>query len=111
MMRSFRSVSLALTLAVALAAATPSGARAEGDDTLNTQITIGTLLLVVGILVWVGWEMDKEDDLRKAQSRSILPLLADAEDARAVGLYLDDLSDHGEDELDLSAGLAFRADF
>jgi hypothetical protein len=55
--------------------------------------------------------MDKEDDLRKAQQQTILPLLADAEDERAVGLYLDDLSGREEGEPDLAAGLAFRADF
>lgn len=108
MKHSLRPVAVALALAFAAPGFTPSEARAD-DDTINTQITIGSLLVVVGILVWVGWQMDQEDDLRKAERLRVLPVLAD--DDSAVGIYLDQLSQHREDAQDLTAGLAFCADF
>lgn len=108
-MRSIRSVSCALALSLVTALGAPVPARAGEDDTLNTEITIGALVVVVGILVWVGWKMDEEDRQLRAQPQRLLPLLADED--RALGVYLDDPVSGPEGDFDVSAGLAFRADF
>jgi hypothetical protein len=74
MPRSLRLCSLLLALSLGWPALWPSEARAASNDPTNEIVAFGLLGAVVGILVYVGWKMDKEDqqyftehdDLRRA---------------------------------------------
>ena len=61
MSRSLRLCSLLLALSLGLPAMGPSEARAASNDSTNEIVAFGLLGAVVGILVYVGWKMDKED--------------------------------------------------
>ena len=99
----------ATALALLCCAAVPPARAADdgSDSTLNANVTIGILCVVVGILVYVGWQSDREDKEYRATTSKLLPLLAD--EGRQLGFYVDD-EPQGE-ILQVAGGLAFRADF
>ncbi len=104
----FLSIVLAGSVALALLPATP--ARAE-SSTLDPNLTIGLLVVVVGVLGWVAWTIDKEDKADRIQARSaLLPLYQSDDDSAAIGLLLDQSSAES-DELAFAAGLAIGRRF
>lgn len=61
MPRSLRICSLLLALSLGVPMGWPSEARAASDDPSNEIVAFGLLGAVIGVLVYVGWKMDKED--------------------------------------------------
>lgn len=112
MRRGLRMTAFALALALGAATLAPRPACAaygDDEDGINKTLTIGLLVVVVGVLVYVGWKMDQADKELKTEDSRLLPLLAANDDSR-IGLYFDNASADA-DALDLTAGLAYRTEF
>lgn len=73
---SFRLCSLVLALLLACPAAPCSEARADNDPT-NEIVAFGLLGAVIGILVYVGWKMDKEDRRYYTDGETLRPAVVD----------------------------------
>lgn len=108
-MTRLQHVACMTALALAFCGTVPTARAADdgSDSTLNANVTIGLLCVVVGILVYVGWQSDREDKEYRASRSKLLPLLAD--EGRQLGFYVDD-EPRGE-VMQVAGGLAFRADF
>lgn len=63
-----RVCSLLLALALSVPVLAPTPARAADEDPTNEIVAYGLLGAVVGILVYLGWQMDKEDRQHKTEA-------------------------------------------
>ena len=106
-MTSRRAVT-GLLVAGLLFASAPAPARAE-SGVLDPNISIAALVVVVGVLGWVAWRMEKEDEADGFQSRAILPLYQPHDDA-AFGFVFDPAT-REDDRVDYAAGLAIGRRF
>ena len=66
MPRWIRTASLVLVIALSFSFFAPTRAVAAGDDYTNEIVSYGLLGAVVGILVYLGWKMDRDDEQEKA---------------------------------------------
>ena len=80
-----RMLAGALVMAVAFAAQPVPSARAA-SGVLDQNLTVGLLVVVVGVLGWVAWHMEQEDRADSLQSSALLPLYAAEDRDLAFGL-------------------------
>ncbi|HMP75896.1 MAG TPA: hypothetical protein PKE12_06340 [Kiritimatiellia bacterium] len=106
-MISMRLVTGLLVVGLLLASA-PAPARAE-SGVLDPNISIAVLVVVVGVLGWVAWRMEKEDEADHFQARAILPLHLPSEDA-AFGFVFDPVTSE-DARVEYTAGLAIGRRF
>ncbi|MBW7909111.1 MAG: hypothetical protein H3C50_09385 [Kiritimatiellae bacterium] len=104
-----RWVCVALAATLAFAALPAPSARAE-SSTLDPNLTIGLLVVVVGVFGWVAWTMDKEDKSDPMMGRALLPLYRAEDDSAALGVLLSP-SVTESDELAFATGLAIGRRF
>ena len=101
-----RSCCLLLAISLALPVVMPTTARAADDDPTNDIVAFGLLGLVVGILVYVGWKMDKQDKepLSKLDSNQVL---AATDDSRSRLLFITAPTREDEQVAAVGYGLSF----
>lgn len=95
---------LALCLALPLFAPTTAEAASGGDST-NEIVAFGLLGAVIGIVVYLGWQMDKEDRQQKTED-VLRQALADTSEYGQL-LLICPSSRSGEQITGLGYGLAF----
>lgn len=105
MFRSARFLLVVALISGLLLASTPASSRAEGSGSINATATIGLLVVVVGVLGWVAWQMDKEDKADGFSSSTLLPLYRSYDDASAIGFLLNEEAAADRD-VSFTAGLA-----
>ena len=81
-----RSCCLLLAISLALPVVMPTTARAADDDPTNDIVAFGLLGAVVGILVYVGWKMDKEDRQYFTEHNALRQAVADTDAAGQLRL-------------------------
>jgi len=86
MQHSLRICSLVVALSLGVPAVLPTEARAASNDPTNEIVAFGLLGAVVGILVYVGWKMDKEDRLYYSDGDALRRAVADTGAAGQVRL-------------------------
>ncbi len=108
MSRIHNMIAVALVISV-LGVSMPVPARAE-SGTIDSNVTIGLLVVVVGVLGWVAWNMERADEEDQFQSRALLPLHVSADESAALGFVLDP-EVRGDDDTVFTAGLAIGRRF
>jgi hypothetical protein len=86
MPHALRICSLVLALSLGVPAVLPTEARAASDDPTNEIVAFGLLGAVVGILVYVGWKMDKEDRQYFTEHNALRQAVADTDAAGQLRL-------------------------
>jgi hypothetical protein len=98
--------SLVLALSLALPVVLPTSARAASDsDPTNEVVAFGLLGAVIGILVYMGWKMDKED--RQHQVEGTLRQALASTDGGSSLLLISPAGREGEHVAGLGYGLNF----
>ena len=64
---TLRACSAFLALSLALPLFAPASAEAASGDSTNEIVAFGLLGAVLGIVVYLGWQMDKEDRQQKTE--------------------------------------------
>lgn len=82
---------------------------ARADSGVDPVVTIGLLLVVVGVLGWTAWQMEKEDKADAVRMRALLPLTDPAKNT-AFGFVVDPAS-HPDERVIYTAGLAIGRRF
>ena len=67
---SLRVCCVLLSASLLLPAGVPTARAASGGDATNEVVAFGLLGAVVGILVYLGWQADKQDRQRKVETDS-----------------------------------------
>lgn len=107
MSRTCRFIVAVTLVAGLLLASVPSSARAEDDSSsgIDANLTIGLLVVVVGVLGWVAWTIEREDKEDRVQTSALLPLYRSSDDDAAIGFLLNQ-EPHEEEGVIYTAGLA-----
>lgn len=98
----------AIILAACFWGLAPS-APARAESGVNAQVTIGLLVVVVGVLGWVAWQMEKEDQADAVDMRALLPI-TDPHKNTAFGFVIDQ-EPRLDDRVIHTAGLAIGRRF
>lgn len=77
----------AILLAACFLGLAPS-APARAQSGVDPVVTIGLLVVVVGVLGWTAWQMEKEDKSDAVQMRALLPITDSRKDT-ALGFVID----------------------
>ena len=65
---TLRACSMLLAVSLALPTLAPTRACAGDDDPTNEIVAFGVLGAVIGIVAYLGWRQDKEDEQQKTES-------------------------------------------